>query len=131
METATDEETTQTNLDVIEKMGNGFNDKDLDVIMSLFTEDAVFEDHAGDAPTGNRHVGLDAIRGVFADMIANYPGYYFKDHIPVVSGDVGALEYTIVVPGENEIRAKLCDFFEFDGGLVTRKSTWVKAVLPV
>ena len=116
------------NLEVMRKMGEAFNRRNLDEIMPLFAVDAVYEDYMGVAPAGNRYSGIASIRSVFAQQFAENPNSYFEEFIPVASDRWGALEYTIVLSRTPELRCRLCDFFEFRDGKVVRKSTWVKQI---
>lgn len=115
------------NLQVITSMAEAFNRRDLDAIVALFVPDAVYEDFRGAAPSGDRYTGVAMLHRVFAEQFAASQ-YSFSDHIAIVSGNHGALEYTITVSGDGERQARLCDFFEFRDGRVARKSTWMKAI---
>jgi ketosteroid isomerase-like protein len=124
----TKEQKDRTNLGVIRDLGEAFNRCDLDAIMELFADDAVYQNFEGPAPAGACYAGKAAIREIFQRQIDALPDRHFADYIAIADGDAGALEYTLVVPGDPERRIKLCDFFEFKSGKVVRKSTWMKAV---
>jgi ketosteroid isomerase-like protein len=56
----------EVNLEVLEKVLDGFNRHDADGIVAFFTEDAVFETPRGTNPSGRRLEGKDEVRAGFA-----------------------------------------------------------------
>lgn len=124
-------DTERTNLQTIERMTTAFNRKDLESVLACFAEHGVYEDTMGAAPSGHRHQGKAALRALFEQHASMLPHFRFEDLLPVIAGNRGALEYTLVLSGETEQRAKCCDFFELEDGLVTRKSSWIKLTEPV
>jgi len=121
-------DTSASNVALMKKLGAAFNDKNLDEIMSYFADDAIYESYEGGAPSGDVYRGKAAIRSIFAAQFSAIPDRRFESLLPIAQGDHGAMEYAIVIPGTPELRAMLCDFFEFAQGKVRRKSTWLKLI---
>src|SRR6186997_867965 len=69
-----------------------FGSGDVDAIMSLMTDDCVFE-ATGPAPDGVRHEGADAVRAVWVDLFGGTPGAAFTEEESFVSGDRGVLRW--------------------------------------
>ena len=63
----------QAKLEALEPMTEGFNAHDLDAIMSVFTDDCVFESPRGPDPWGHRFVGKEEMREGFAARFSGIP----------------------------------------------------------
>jgi uncharacterized protein (TIGR02246 family) len=68
-------DTETTALDVVEAFGAAWTAHDLDGVLSMLTDDCVF-DATGPAPDGMRHVGREAIRdawqAIFEDTASTF-----------------------------------------------------------
>jgi ketosteroid isomerase-like protein len=119
-----------TKLDVLERVAAGFNDHDLDAIMSLFTEDCVFESPRGPDPWGRRFQGQEEVRDGFAARFAGIPDVHYGDATHFVAGDRGVSEWLLTgttTEGER-IEVVGCDIWTFEGDLVARKNSFWKIV---
>jgi len=108
---------------------DGFNRHDLDAILELFADDAVFESPRGSDPFGTRFVGKDAVRAGLAKRFAGIPDVHYGDdrHFVSADGSRGASEWTLTgttTDGERlEVRG--CDLWTFrDGRIVVKDSYW-------
>lgn len=119
-------------LAVLERMAEGFNNRDPEAIAGQFTEDAVFETSQGPEPWGERFVGRAAIRAAVEQVFATLPDIRFSDATRWVCGERGVAEWTCTAttPKGRRMKVRGCDLFRFSGGLVSRKDTYFKQVVP-
>jgi|SRR5215472_5453208 len=59
-------------LDLLDRFTAAINSHDVDAVMALVTDDIVFES-TSPAPDGARYQGRDAVRQIWADMLAGTP----------------------------------------------------------
>ena len=64
---------SDTMMEFLDKFAGAWNRHDLDTIMSMMTADCVFEASAGDAVTGQRYEGQEAVRASFAAVFEQFP----------------------------------------------------------
>src|SRR5690606_3330392 len=64
---------SDTMMEFLDKFAEAWNRHDLDTIMSMMTADCVFEASAGDAVTGQRYEGQEAVRASFAAVFEQFP----------------------------------------------------------
>lgn len=115
---------------MLEEICDAFNRHDLDVIMTYFAEDSVFESPRGPEPWGRRFEGLDAVRQGLAARFSGTPDVHYGEGSHVVSGDRGFSEWTLTgtsTDGER-IEVRGCDLWTFSGGKVQRKDSYWKIV---
>jgi ketosteroid isomerase-like protein len=119
-----------TRLDVLERVFQGFNDHDVDLIMSFFADDCLFEAPRGPDPWGRRFEGKAAVAEGLRARFTGIPDVSYEGHGDFVSGDRGASEWTlrgITVDGERlEVRG--CDLWTFRGDEIVRKDSYWKIV---
>lgn len=70
---------------VIDRFNETWNAGDLDGVLAMLTDDAVFE-NTSPAPDGTRYVGPEAIRTAWAPVFAT-PGMRFEGEEAVVCGN--------------------------------------------
>jgi hypothetical protein len=58
---------------LLEVFADAWNRHDVDSVMSMMTDDGIFEASAGNAVDGERHEGQDAVGAAFAAVFAQYP----------------------------------------------------------
>jgi len=124
-------ESDARNLQTMERMADGFKRRDVDAILSLFAEDAVFETSQGPDPWGERFRGKAAIRAAVEGVFRTLPDVAFVDARRWVCGDRGVAEWTCTAttPKGRAMAVRGCDLFEFRDGKVLRKDTYFKQVL--
>jgi len=122
--------TDATKLDVLERMLDAFNRHDLDAIMSLFTDDCVFESPRGPDSWGRRFVGTHEVREGLGARFAGIPDVHYGEGRHFVAGERGASEWTLTgttTEGERlEVRG--CDLWTFEGEKIVRKDSFWKIV---
>jgi ketosteroid isomerase-like protein len=121
----TDRSRTETLRDVLD----GFNEHDLDKIMSHFSEDCVFEAPRGPGRGGRRFVGKEEVRRGLGARFEGIPDVRYIDDDHFACGRRGVSEWTITgttVDGV-AIDVRGCDIWTFDAdGLITRKDSFWK-----
>jgi taurine dehydrogenase small subunit len=120
--------TTDEKLDVLQQVLAGFNEHDLDKIMSFFSDDCVFESPRGPDPWGRRFEGSEGVREGLAARFEGIPNVAYGDDTHFVAGDRGVSEWTITgttVDGER-IEVRGCDLWTFDGRAIVRKDSFWK-----
>jgi hypothetical protein len=110
------------------EFGEAWNKNDPDLVASYFTEDGSFHSSAGAEPHGRTYIGQDGIRQAVRDFDTRYPGGQFQNLEVFVAGDVGILQWELVVPdgAGGETRTVGCDLLELRGDRVHRKSAFQK-----
>ncbi len=120
----------RSRLTILERMAAAFNRHDLDEIMSLFSDDCVFESPRGAEPWGTRFVGRAQVREGLAARFSGIPDVHYGDYNNFVAGDRGVSEWTLTgttTEGERlEVRG--CDLWTFDGDRIARKDAYWKIV---
>ncbi len=109
---------------------DAFNAHDVDAIMSLFTEDCVFDTPRGPAPGGQHLVGKQQVRAGIQARFDGIPDIHYGDDRHWTCGDRGVSEWTIrgtQVTGET-IEVRGCDLFELTDNRISRKDAFWKIV---
>lgn len=104
-----------------------FGSGDVDAIMSLMTDDCVFE-ATGPAPDGVRREGAEAVRAVWDDLFGNTPGAAFTEEESFVCGDRGLLRWRFDWAGDDGSSGHVrgADVLRFRDGKVCEKLSYVK-----
>jgi ketosteroid isomerase-like protein len=111
---------------------DGFNQHDLDAIMTFFAADAVLEMPRGPHPWGQRFEGTDAVRAALAGRFAGLPNVHYGDGRHWVCGDFGVSEWTLTgtTPAGQRLMVRGCDHWTFRDGKVVKKDSYWKIVEP-
>ena len=107
---------------------SGWNGHDLDALMSLMSDDCVFESASGPDACGTRHVGRDSVRRAFAAILERYPDVRFEDLRHLVGEERAVSEWTFRGTGRDgrPIEVNGCDVFTFRSGKIATKSSFLK-----
>lgn len=109
--------------------GEAFNRHDVSALMSMMTDDCVFQTAGGPEIWGTRHVGAVAVRAAFNAVFTNFPDSRWTDAKHVVSGDRGLSEWTYFgtrVTDNARVEVNGCDVFTFREGKIAVKNTFRK-----
>jgi ketosteroid isomerase-like protein len=117
-------------IDLLLRINEAFNSRDVDRIASFFADDATFLMARGPEPCGRRVSGKDAIKKVLADRFKVITGMRW-DHIDhFVTGNRAMSVW--MVTGESTDGEALnyqgCDLYEFRGDKILHKDTYWKQV---
>ncbi len=117
---------------LMQRMAAAFAQKDLASIGACFCEDGVFETSEGAHPWGERFTGRQNIQQSAAAVFALLPDIRFEEATHWATSTCGAAEWTcrFTTPKGRAVEVQGCDMFQFKNGLVQRKSSFFKRVLP-
>jgi len=101
-----------------------FGGLDLDASMALVTDDIVFET-TSPAPDGERIEGRDAVRAIWAEVMAT-PGATFAVESSFVSGDRAVVQWRYAWVGSAPGHVRGVDVLRFRDHLVCEKVSYVK-----
>ncbi len=112
----------------LEAYSAAFNRHDVDALMSMMTEDCVFETAAGPEACGTRHAGQAAVRTAFAAIFINFPDSKWGNALHFVSGNRGLSEWIFTgTPSDGKrLEVKGCDVFTFRNGKISHKDSFFK-----
>jgi len=123
-------EPREVTIALIDEIQKGFNDHDVDAILSHFADDCDWLMASGpDLPEGRRCVGKAEIAEVLRTRYAAIPDMRWEDMRHFLCGQEKALsEWTVRgTPKDGSALERLgCDIWTFKDGWVTRKDTYWK-----
>ena len=105
---------TEGNIEALRQVLDGFNNHDLDAIMSHFAEDCVFESPRGPDRWGRRFAGKDQVRRGLAARFQGIPDVHYGDDDHFACGTRGVSEWTLrgtTTAGER-IEVRGCDLWD-------------------
>src|SRR5664279_2198843 len=109
------------------QFSKAFGSGDVDAIMSLMTDDCVFE-ATGPAPDGVRHEGAVAVRGVWQEVFGQTQNATFSEEESFVCGDRAVLRwrFTWSEPDGSPGHVRGVDVLRIRDGKVAEKLSYVK-----
>jgi steroid delta-isomerase-like uncharacterized protein len=120
-------------LKLLERFGDAWNRHDLDAIMSMMTDDAVFDASAGPDVNGQRSEGKPAVQAAFAAVFETFPDACWANARHFVADDRGVSEWTFTGtrPDGTRVEVTGCDVFTFRDGKIAIKNSYRKNRLSV
>jgi uncharacterized protein (TIGR02246 family) len=124
MEQLTDRELEQ----LLEAFADAWNRHDVEALMSMMTDDGVFQASAGSDVTGARHEGRVAVRAAYEAVFAQYPDARWSDARHFVTGNRGVSEWTFTgtLHDGSRVVVEGCDLFTFRNGKIAVKNSFRK-----
>jgi ketosteroid isomerase-like protein len=113
---------TNETVAIINRFNEVFNQHDVDQLMTLFTDDCIFENTAP-FPDGTRYEGQAAVRAFWTDFFANSPHAHFDAEDSFAAGDRCVVRWRYSW-GDGHIRG--VDVFKVRDGKVAEKLSYVK-----
>jgi len=115
-------------LDYLDEFAKAWNRHDLDAIMSMMTDDCIFEASAGDLVTGERYEGQDAVRAGCAAVFEQFPDAHWGGARHFATGNRGVSEWTFTGTRLDGKRVEVngCDLFTFRDGKIAVKNSYRK-----
>ena len=112
---------------------DAWNRHDVDALMSMMTDDGVFEASGGNHVNGERHEGQQAVRAAYAAVFAQYPDAHWGNARHLVKGDRGMSEWTFTGTLKDGKRVEVtgCDLFTFRSGKIAVKNSYRKNRPPI
>jgi len=119
-------------VELIREIAAAFNSRDVDRIMSYFTEDCTFLMASGPEPVGRAVRGKAAVHKVLADRFKVIPDMSWDHQYEYVCGDRAVSVWTVTGKSKDgtALNYQGCDLWEFKDGLVHNKDTYWKIVRP-
>jgi steroid delta-isomerase-like uncharacterized protein len=122
----------------IDRYNAAWNDHDVDAIVSMHTEDSVFENHV----TGDVNVGREQIGGAIASIFAVFPDLAFETRRAYIRDDLVVQEWTArgthegpmtrsgitLEPTGKKVDYKGMDVIPIHDGLVARKDVYSDSI---
>ena len=124
MEQLTDRDLEQ----LLEAFADAWNRHDIEALMSMMTDDGIFQASAGSDVTGARHEGRVAVRAAYEAVFAQYPDARWADARHFVAGHRGVSEWTFTGTLQDGSRVEVdgCDLFTFRNGKIAVKNSFRK-----
>jgi steroid delta-isomerase-like uncharacterized protein len=115
-------------LNLLERFADAWNRHDLDALMSMMTDDCVFQASAGPDVDGQRSEGPRAVRAAYAAVFEAFPDAHWANPRHFIAGDRGVSEWTFTGTRRDGTRVGVtgCDLFTFRGGRIAVKNSYRK-----
>ncbi len=113
---------TRSTADTINAFNEAFGRQDVDAVMSLMTDDCIFENTLP-TPDGERVVGQAAVRKFWEKFFGGTPQARFETEEVVVAGDRAVVRWRFDW-GSGHVRG--IDLFKVRDGKVAEKMSYVK-----
>ena len=120
-------------LALLDRFAGAWNRHDLDALMSMMTDDCVFEASAGPRVDGQRSEGKQAVRAAYAAVFAAFPDAHWAGARHFIAGDRGVSEWTFTGTHADGTRVEVtgCDLFTFFAGRIAIKNSYRKNRRPI
>ena len=117
-------------IELLLRINEAFNSRDVDRIASFFADDATFLMARGPEPCGRRVHGKDAIRKVLADRfkVISDMRWDHIDHYVMGNRAVSVWMVTGTSADGEALNYQGCDLYEFRGDKILNKDTYWKIV---
>jgi steroid delta-isomerase-like uncharacterized protein len=115
-------------LDLLDRFAEAWNRHDLEALMSMMTDDCVFEASAGPHVNGQRSEGRDAVRAAYAGVFAAFPDAHWANARHFIAGSRGVSEWTFsgTQPDGTRVEVNGCDLLTFRDGRIAIKNSYRK-----
>jgi steroid delta-isomerase-like uncharacterized protein len=116
------------NRKLIDAYNDAWNSQDLDAVMSMHTEDTVFENHTA----GELAEGADAVRSHIGGIFDRWPSLRFRGRNLYVADDFAVSEWTATAARDDgkTIEWDGVDVFPIRDGRIARKDVYSSSHTP-
>lgn len=113
---------------LLEGFADAWNRHDLDGLMSMMTDDCVFEASAGPQVDGQRSEGKQAVQAAYAAVFEAFHDAHWASPRHFIAGDRGVSEWTFTGTHRDGKRVEVagCDLFTFRDGRIAVKNSYRK-----
>ena len=114
--------------ELVDAVGDAFNDNDIDAVMKFFADDAVFDHAIGPDEHGVRFIGADTIRGIFAGLFDKVENVHWDTLSCGIVGDKAYCEYRRTAKHKDGTSEQYLsvDILTFKNGMIIHKDTYYK-----
>jgi steroid delta-isomerase-like uncharacterized protein len=114
--------------ELLVRFAKAWNRHDLDALMSMMTDDCVFEASAGSEVDGQRSEGQQEVRAAFAAVFEAFPDAHWAAPRHFIAGNRGVSEWTFTGTRRDGTRVEVtgCDLFTFRDGRIAIKNSYRK-----
>jgi ketosteroid isomerase-like protein len=115
-------------LTLLDRFADAWNRHDLDALMSMMTDDCVFQASAGPQVDGRRSEGPQAVRAAFATVFEGFPDAHWAGARHFIAGNRGVSEWTFSGTRTDGTRVEVtgCDLLTFRDGKIAIKNAYRK-----
>jgi taurine dehydrogenase small subunit len=115
-------------LKLLDRFADAWNRHDLDALISMMTDDCVFEASGGPQVDGQRSEGKRAVRAAYAAVFEAFPDAHWANARHFIVGDRGVSEWTFTGTQKDGKRVEVngCDLFTFRDGKIAFKNSYRK-----
>jgi steroid delta-isomerase-like uncharacterized protein len=126
--TATRSEAYADALQLLERFAEAWNRHDLDALMSMMTDDCVFDASAGPDIEGHRSEGTQAVRAAYAAVFEAFPDAHWANARHFIAGNRGVSEWTFTGTRTDGTRVAVngCDLLTLRDGRIAVKNSFRK-----
>jgi uncharacterized protein (TIGR02246 family) len=118
---------------LLDAFADAWNRQDVEALMSMMTEDGIFEASAGNDVNGERHEGQRAVRAAYEAVFAQYPDARWANARHFVTENRGVSEWTFsgTLNDGRRVEVTGCDLFTFRNGKIAVKNSFRKNRPPI
>ena len=115
-------------LHLMDRFADAWNRHDLDALMSMMTDDCVFQASAGPEVDGQRSEGKQAVRAAFAAVFDAFPDAHWANPRHFIAGNRAVSEWTFTGTQKDGKRVEVngCDLLTFRDGKIAIKNSYRK-----
>jgi ketosteroid isomerase-like protein len=112
----------------LDAFAQAWNRHDADAILSMMTDDCVFEASRGPGAKGTVYRGRDEVRRGIEEVFASFPDARWSEPRHFIAGDRAVSEWVFTGTGPDGTRVEVqgCDLFTFRDGLISIKNSYRK-----
>ena len=120
-------------LKLLERFADAWNRHDLDALMSMMTDDCVFDASAGPDANGQRSQGRQAVRAAYAAVFETFPDAHWANARHFVADNRGVSEWTFTGTQKDGKKVEVagCDLFTLRDGRIAIKNSYRKNRPPI
>ena len=122
------DESNEVTVGILEAFADAWNRHDVDDLMSIMTDDCIFEASGGEDACGTRYEGAEAVREGYAKAWKDFPDAQWNNARHFVQGNQGVSEWTFTGTNSEGKRLEVngCDIFTFRDGKILVKNSYRK-----
>jgi steroid delta-isomerase-like uncharacterized protein len=115
-------------IDFLDAFAMAWNQHDTDAILSMMTDDCVFEASRGLVAKGTVYTGQDQVRRGVEEVFRTFPDARWNEPKHFIAGDRGVSEWIFSATGSDGARVEVqgCDVFTFRDGKIAVKNSYRK-----